>query len=939
MRRIFLFIFLFSTFFAYAENSLQLSSAQAHPGDTVTLTLSMDNTDAVVAMQAMIPLHGQLTYVPGSCALTPRGGSHYVSATVLHDTLRIYSYSLSLTPYGGDSGDLLSFKVILKKEPGTYTLPLCSAMLSSATGSSLNVTTTAGSVTILAPKIALSTNSIDYGHVPIRSTYTQSVTVRNIGNEPLAMTGITFNDNTLSAINVAQTVAAGGQTTLTVQYAPVVPGAVNLSAVIHSNARVGDSVLSIAADPFSVNELRPLNAAGETDSIVTVSLRMNNMDSIVGLQTSFILPAALTYVPGSFAVSADRSQGHTATAGMTGDTLVLLVTSLQNKPLHDGDGVVATFQIRLHGYGYYALHPIKTALSNVTGQNVLSAVYSGGVQIYSPSLSCSNALHFGDTPVTDTARATLQVSNYGNATLVLQQVVLTNSDFVLDTPLPMTVPAWQSQTLTVRYTGQQEGTHTATMNLYSNDPNRPLVQVTLTANRYEPNYLTVSADANAPVEDAAVDIVLDNYSDITALQMDVVYPQSHYTMSVGDIHLTGRSNGHVVSAAAQNDSTLRVLILSMQNHPLIGHDGAVAHLNLHAVNPADEGHYPLRLRNVLTGGPDGLDRLTAWDSVVYIATRTVHDTTYIDVHDTTYIDVHDTTYIEVPYPVHDTTYIEVLVPVHDTTFITVHDTTYTILYDTAYIEVPYPIYDTLFVDIHDTTYITDYDTLYVEIPYPVHDTTYFWQYDTVIVTLHDTSYIDVPYPVHDTTYITLTDTLYVTLHDTTYITVHDTVTEPVAWHTLQLASDDLSKGFAVGSGQFAEGSVVEIAAIPVEGYRFMQWSDGSTANPRTVTINGDLQLTAQFGTTSVNDHDLSPLITLFPNPADSYVDVRTDGDLTITMMEVYDIHGKLLRTVKTQNFASLQTTRINVSDLADGMYFLRATTEAGAVTKTFVVKR
>lgn len=816
----------------HASNTVQLSSAQGHPGDTVTLTLSMNNSDAVVAMQTMIPLCGQLTYVPGSCVLTARGSSHYVSVTVLRDTLRIYSYSMSLTPYGGNSGALLTFRVVLKKEPATYTLPLCSAMLSSASGASLNVSTTAGTVTILAPKIALSTGNIDYGHIPIRSTYNRSVTVSNIGNEPLSLAGVTFNDTTFSALNATQTLAAGQSVSVTLQYAPVVAGAITRHAVIHSNAHVGDSVLSILAAPFSVNELRPLSASGETDSIVTVSLRMNNMDSIVGVQTAIILPSALTYVPGSFTVAADRSQGHTATAGLLGDTLVMLITNLENRPLQGGDGVVATFQLRLHGYGYYTLNLIQTALSDATGQNVLSAVYSAGVQIYSPSINCSSALGFGTTPVTETAQASLPINNHGNATLLIQQVVFTDGDFSLVTQLPVTVSPWQNSNLMVAYTGTQEGAHSATMNIYSNDPFHPLVQVTLNANRYEPNFLTVSADANAPVEDAAVDIVLDNYSEITAIQMDVVYPQSHYTMTANDIHLTGRANGHVVSAAAQNDSTLRVLILSMQNQSFSGNSGAVAHVNLHAVDPTDEGHYPLRLNNVLTGGLDGLDRLTSYDSVVYIATRTVHDTTYIPVHDTTYIDV--------PYPVHDTTYVDVYVPVYDTTYIDVHDTTY------------------------------------VDVPYPVHDTTY----------------VDVFVPVHDTTYITLTDTIFVTLYDTMYLMVHDTitVTEQLTWFTLRVMSDDIEKGLAAGNGHFPEGTDVEIAAIPFEGYRFLQWSDGSHDNPHVVTVNSDVILTAQFTTVGIED---------FPKPTWSVY--AEHGSVVVkgvegSVVRIFDETGRLLQT-------------------------------------------
>ena len=88
-------------------------------------------------------------------------------------------------------------------------------------------------------------------------------------------------------------------------------------------------------------------------------------------------------------------------------------------------------------------------------------------------------------------------------------------------------------------------------------------------------------------------------------------------------------------------------------------------------------------------------------------------------------------------------------------------------------------------------------------------------------------------------------------------------------------------------------------------------------------------------TTTVGiDSWLENSVSLYPNPAKEYVDIRVDGDLNVKMMEVYDVYGKLINTVMvTEN-----PTRINVSSLANGMYFVRVSTEAGMVTKTFIKK-
>ena len=86
-------------------------------------------------------------------------------------------------------------------------------------------------------------------------------------------------------------------------------------------------------------------------------------------------------------------------------------------------------------------------------------------------------------------------------------------------------------------------------------------------------------------------------------------------------------------------------------------------------------------------------------------------------------------------------------------------------------------------------------------------------------------------------------------------------------------------------------------------------------------------------TTNLNSY-LENNVTLYPNPAKEFVDVRVDGDVNVIDMEVYDVYGKLINTVNVID----NMTRINVSGMANGMYFVRVKTEQGMVTKRFVKK-
>ena len=57
---------------------------------------------------------------------------------------------------------------------------------------------------------------------------------------------------------------------------------------------------------------------------------------------------------------------------------------------------------------------------------------------------------------------------------------------------------------------------------------------------------------------------------------------------------------------------------------------------------------------------------------------------------------------------------------------------------------------------------------------------------------------------------------------------------------------DLALGTVAGSGVFKAGEQITLKATANEGYKFIQWSDGNTDNPRVVTVTSDVTYTAEF---------------------------------------------------------------------------------------------
>ena len=565
-------------FTALADNRLTLSEISGTPGAEVSVSVAFTNTDPVSALQLTLPLGKHLRYVDGSCALSAtRSNGHTLTASQVDDELRIYIYSLNLSPLSGNTGELLSFRLLLGKEPADYAL-LPDAVLSDATGATISASIMAGQVTILAPKLQILTPEIDYGHIPIRATYPQSLSLQNVGNLPLIINDIITTDPLFTPETTTLTIAPRSIADIAIAYAPVTRGKTSAQLSVASDAINGVQRAILLADPFSVNELHVGAASGIADSLVTIPLTMNNMEPIVAMQCAFRLPQELLFDAGSFSVNANRTNGHIALSLVHGDTLSLYIYSPTNRPLLSDDGEVASFRLRLNGNsGTYYLTPIDVILSNATSENMVSATFDGEVSIQSPRLDCDDRLAFADAPIIDTAYTALAVRNYGDAPLVIERATFLAEGYSVADTLPVSVSPWGETTLTVAYQPEAEGDFSTTMNLYTNDPTARLKPIALSGHIYEPNSLSVEGQSWQGDDAYTLSVSLSNYTDIVAAQFDV-----HWigTMATSQAQCTPspRLQQHNYSVSRIGDSDYRVLMYSMANTPISGHDGELLQL-------------------------------------------------------------------------------------------------------------------------------------------------------------------------------------------------------------------------------------------------------------------------------------------------------------------------------------------------------------------------
>ncbi len=142
-------------------------------------------------------------------------------------------------------------------------------------------------------------------------------------------------------------------------------------------------------------------------------------------------------------------------------------------------------------------------------------------------------------------------------------------------------------------------------------------------------------------------------------------------------------------------------------------------------------------------------------------------------------------------------------------------------------------------------------------------------------------------------------------------------------HSLSVTAD-ATTGIVEGSGEYAEGTVVILSALPNEGFQFARWNDGNTENPRPVTVMEDTELTAEFETGS---HRLSvrsgnedmgnvtALLTATPNTGYQFIHWN-DGDIsnprTIAISENIDLIAKFEAKATNTDAISNDNERISV---------------------------
>ena len=113
-------------------------------------------------------------------------------------------------------------------------------------------------------------------------------------------------------------------------------------------------------------------------------------------------------------------------------------------------------------------------------------------------------------------------------------------------------------------------------------------------------------------------------------------------------------------------------------------------------------------------------------------------------------------------------------------------------------------------------------------------------------------------------------------------------TQIVKQYTLTAIAGD--GGSISGGGTFTQGTQVSLTATPNSGYSFSGWSNGSTTNPLTVTLNSNTSITANFQEI-VNSYTITLIAEGGVVTGAGEYDEGTEVILTATANEGYVFNG------------------------------------------------
>ncbi len=527
---------LVANFTQFEGNYLSIGNYNGVYNQTITAGVNLTNGDEVAGLQMDIPLDDNLTYAEGTIALTDRATANHViyAGMVSNHVLRVIVYSMPSTPFIGTTGDIFTFGLTLGTESGIFPLPVENAILSDVSGNSLPVDASNGSVTVVEPEMF----EITATAVPNAAAIIEGV-------------GIHAEQSTATLTVITNT---GYEFVNWTENGEVISTDETISFVVLSDRHFVVNFNVTAGNILSIGD-----ESGLINTNTTISVNMDNVDGVSGLQFDVVLPEGITYVDGSAALTDRASANHILVAGMINPvTLRFLAYAMPYGYFSGTTGDVVTFQVTGSEEGTYALPIDNPALSDHYGNLLPVGTYDG-------TLTLTNQIQ----PQTYTITAAANPAEGGTVTGAGEYNEGTIATLVATSATGYYFANWT-----------EDGNVVSTSSTYSFivTSDRALVANFTEASS---NMMILSNESGTDGSTVTMSVDMINLVDISGFQFDIVMNE-HISFVEGSVALTERATPYhiLIAQLVQDGAILRVLCYSMPGANFEGHSGPIATFDL-----------------------------------------------------------------------------------------------------------------------------------------------------------------------------------------------------------------------------------------------------------------------------------------------------------------------------------------------------------------------
>ncbi len=603
--KIFLFAGVFLLFSAkvVSQNTVFIGTEEVNTETSFDLSISLDNTDAITAIQFDINFNNDAIELSTGHELTGRGSGHTLGVSAPSTgVIRVIVYSATNASISGNTGDLLILKLRSKTLPGDFVLNYSDIVVSSPAGTSVSTAVQEGSLKVLGPQMNILSTEINFGRVPIGASPNRTVTIQNLGNLPLILSGL----STIVPFSIQEsfpfTINANSSRNLTI----LVDSSNKYNDTVELSFQNNDAdplrkiqKIVLTANVYAVNEIKIGTGSGIINTEIEIPVVFENMEPFTGFQFDITLPAGIEYVPNSL-TETGRFDGHSISASLINEnTLRFLAYSGTNNNFSGNSGEVFSFKLKPNvSSGNYPLVISDAIISNVTLGNILSDIYNGSIQINSPNLSLNPAsISYGNVPITETRETTIRLSNTGSALLTINDVVFAPEELSLDIQLPLNINTGAYKDIHLTFTPQGSGEFSETLSFRHNgSTEQNLLQIQAT--KFSPNYVMVASQQGYRSETNNFQILLKNNDPVRAVQFDVELPVG-FNLDINNVSITNRTAGFTVVASNLSGTNYRVILYSTNNISLDQGDLSIIDLPVFINNDVVLGDYQFNFTNVI----------------------------------------------------------------------------------------------------------------------------------------------------------------------------------------------------------------------------------------------------------------------------------------------------------------------------------------------------